>query len=149
MAKVLGIDLGTANTLVYIRERGMRRGDKSISWLAYVVSRLLDIKPIIRAHRNETVTIAKVRQHSKAVEKLFRHGAERIRKGLLVPMVGVSYSGEPAAVLSMPGYAELAAAASEKKVELMLSMMAPAGAVNIGAGAVTLAYCAADAGEFS
>ncbi|HVT36416.1 MAG TPA: DegV family protein [Nevskiaceae bacterium] len=134
--------------LYYIHARTARRGDHSVGWAAYIIGNALDIKPIIRANRGETSPVAKVRHHDKAVEKLFLHGAAQIRRGLLVPMVNISYGGDPLAVPKMPGYGELARAATEKGVELMLSMMAPAGAVNVGGGAITMAYCARDASEF-
>ena len=134
--------------LYYIRARATRRGDHSISLPAYIIGNALDIKPIIKANRSETTPVAKVRHHAKAVEKLFLHGAAQIRRGLLVPVVNLSYGGDPLELPKMPGYGELARAATEKGVELMLSMMAPAAAVNVGGGAVTMAYCAQDAGEF-
>lgn len=134
--------------LYYIRERGKARGDTSVNLLAYLLGNALDIKPIIQAHRAETRPVARHRHHATAVERLFRHGAERIRSGLLVPMLGISYAGDPAEIPRMRGYEQLAAAAQEKGVELMLSMMAPAGGVNVGAEAVSMAYCAPDAGDF-
>jgi DegV family protein with EDD domain len=136
------------NDLYYIRARTQKRGEKSVSLLAYLLGRALDIKPIIQAHAGETRPVARVRSFEAAVERLFRHGAERIRAGLMVPMVNVSYGGDPADVPKMRGFDVLEAAARERKVELMVSMMAPAGAVNIGGGAVTLAYCG-DPGEFT
>lgn len=134
--------------LYYLRARATLRGDKSVSLYSYIVGKSLDIKPIIKANRSETTTIAKVRHHARATQQLFEHAARQIRRGLLVPVVGISYGGDLALVRRMPGYAELAEVAVAHDVEIMLSMMAPAAAVNVGAGAVTLAYCAADAAEY-
>jgi DegV family protein with EDD domain len=134
--------------LYYVRARATRRGDHSVGLYSYVLGSALDLKPIIKANRSETAAVAMVRHHDKAVEKLFAHATQQIRRGLLVPMVNISYGGDPSAITNMPGYAALAAAAAEKGVEVMLSMMAPAAAVNVGGGGLTLAYCAADAGEF-
>lgn len=134
--------------LYYIRARATLRGDNSISLYSYVLGKSLDIKPIIKANNSETTTVAKVRHHDKAAKKLFEHAARQIQRGLLVPMIGISYGGETALVAQMPGYAQLAEAAAAQGVELMVSMMAPAAAVNVGAGALTLAYCATDAAEF-
>ena len=135
--------------LYYIRARATLRGDKSVGLYSYVLGKSLDIKPIIQANRSETSTVAKVRHHARAAQKLFEHAAAQIRRGLLVPMIGISYGGDPSAITKMAGYSELAETAAKAGVELMLSTMAPAAAVNVGAGALTLAYCAPDAGEFS
>ena len=134
--------------LQYLMTRATARGDNSVSWLSYILGSALDLRPVIQAHRAGTRTVAKIRHHAKAVERVFQHGAAQIRRGLLVPMVGVSYGGDPAAVRAMPGFAGLEQAATENGIELMLSMMSPAAAVNVGSGAVTLAYCARDGGEF-
>lgn len=134
--------------LYYVHERARRRGDSSIGLASYVIGKSLNLKPIIQANSSETVTVARARHHARAAEKLFQHATRQVQRGLMVPMIGISYGGDPARVPAMPGYAELADAARAHGVELMLSMMAPAAAVNVGGGAVTLAYCAPDAAEF-
>lgn len=134
--------------LYYIRARATKRGDHSVSLLSYILGSALDIKPIIQANRAETRTAEKVRHFADATERLLRHGAERIAAGALqVPMVGVSYGGDPAEIRALPGFDALERAAAQRGVELMLSMMAPATAVNVGGGALSLAYCG-DPGEF-
>jgi len=134
--------------LYYIRTRAARRGDHSVNLLSYVLGQTLDIKPILQASRGDTRTIAKVRRYDAAVERLFRHAADRIEAGLLVPLINISYGGDPAAVPNMPGFALLQQAADQYRIELMISTMAPASAVNVGIGALSLAYCG-DAGEFA
>jgi DegV family protein with EDD domain len=136
------------NDLYYMRARAAKRGDHSVGPLAYLVGSALDLKPLIQAHGGETRAVRRVRHFDAAVLTLFQHGAERIRQGLLVPMIGVSYGGDPAEIEKMPGYDELATTARERGVELMTSMMSPAAAVNVGGGGITLAYCA-DPGEFA
>ncbi len=134
--------------LLSLRVRGAQRGEDSISWFRYTLATLFDIKPVIRTNRSMSVPIATIRHFDKAVEKVFAHGATEIRRGLLVPMMNVSYGGDIDKLRSMPGFAELNSAAAEHGVELMLSVMSPAAAINIGTGAVSLAYCGNDPNEF-
>ncbi|HBP67382.1 MAG TPA: 6-phosphogluconate dehydratase, partial [Alcanivorax sp.] len=47
--------------------------------------------------------------------------------------VCLSYAGDAARVPTMPGYAELEAAAREHDVQLLVSTMSPTGAINVGA----------------
>ena len=132
------------NDLYSLRARGAERGDDNVGWFRYTFATLFDVKPIIRTNRSISVPIATIRHFDKTVERAFQHGAEQIRRGLLVPMVGVSYSGDPEKIRAMPGFAELRKAAEEHGVELMLSMMSPAAALNVGIGTVSMAYCAKD-----
>lgn len=132
-----------------LRARGAQRSDDNVSWLQYTLGTAFDIKPVIRTNRAATMPIAMIRHYDKAVEKTFHHCAAQIRRGLLVPMVGVSYGGDPELVRTMPGFVRLQQAAAENGVELMLSMMSPAGATNVGVGAVSIAYCARNPIEFA
>lgn len=134
--------------LLSLRVRGAERGDDSINWFRYTLATLFNVKPVIRTNRSMSVPIATIRHFDKAVENVFRHGAAQIRRGLLMPVIGVSYGGDIEKLRAMPGFTEFSQVAAENGVELMLSMMSPAAAINIGAGAVSLAYCSRDPGEF-
>lgn len=134
--------------LLSLRVRGAERGDDSISWFRYTLATLFDVKPVIRTNRSMSVPIATIRHFDKAVERVFIHGAAQIRRGLLVPVIGVSYGGDTDKLSAMPGFAEFSKVAADHGVELMLSVMSPAAAINIGAGAISLAYCSETPGEF-
>lgn len=129
------------NDLHHMRARAVKRGDQSVGWLATQVASALDIKPIIHAHRSRTEVVARPRHFPAATAQLFAHAEACIRRGLKVPMLALSYGGELSELEALSGYGALAATAREYGVELMTSMMAPAGAVNVGAGTLTLAYC--------
>lgn len=125
--------------LAYRRSR--QRGERSISALKYWGAQLFDIYPIMHLHGNDTSSAARMRHWTAAAERLMRHGIEQIGAGLKLPFMNLSYGGDLAALTELPGYAELVRVAEQAGVELMCSMMAPAAAVNIGAGALSLAYC--------
>ena len=67
---------------------------------------------------------------------------DQVRAGLESPHVCISYGGDPATVPGLPGYADLAAAVQEKGAEILISMMSNTAAVNVGTGAVSLAFAA-------
>ncbi len=134
--------------LYSLRVRGAERGDDSINWVRYMLARLFDIKPVIRTNRSMSVPIATIRHYDKAVENVFMHGADQIRRGLLIPMISVSYGGDTDKLHAMPGFTALKNVAAVHGVELMLSVMSPAAAINIGAGAISLAYCSKNPKEF-
>lgn len=127
--------------LYNLHARGAERGDDNVGWFRYTFATLFDIKPIIRTNRSISVPIATIRRFDKTVERVFVHATEQIRRGLLVPMISMSYSGDPEKIRAMPGFAELSKVAAEHSIELMLSMMSPAAAIHVGIGTLSLAYC--------
>lgn len=133
---------GTFPDLYYVRERGRKKGDKSVNWLSAFMGTALDIKPIICARGGETFPVTKVRGFEAAVERVFDYTAARIQQGLLAPVVCVSYAGDEEAIKQMPGYERLAKAAQANDVRLMTSMMCTTGGVNLGPGALTVGFIA-------
>jgi fatty acid-binding protein DegV len=128
--------------LIHLRNRIKKRGDRSVSLFSAMVGTALDIKPLLRCYRGETAPVGKVRVFDHGAEMLFGYATRRVRAGLLVPLVCVSYGGDLAVLLHLPGYVELRAACEECGVELMEAPMSITGMVNVGEGAVTLGFAA-------
>lgn len=128
------------NDLYYIRNRGIKKGEKSIGLLTYAIGSALDIKPVILCYRGETQPVAKVRGYERAVEKMFRHVAAEVRRGIGTTHLCISYGGPLNQVAALPGYDELAKAARERKVDILTSIMSATAAVNTGGGCVAVAW---------
>lgn len=126
----------------YVRERGRKKGDSSVSFVGALLGKALDIAPILCGHDGDTFPVAKVRGFEAAVQRLFAYAEERIRQGLLSPYVCVSYAGEEDMISQLPGFDRLAKVAQEHAIELLTSMMSTTGGGNIGPGAVSLALIA-------
>ncbi len=128
--------------LFHIYKRAVKKGDTSINWGTYKLGQMLDMKPILHCHQDVTRSIAKVRGFEAGVQRLFANAARQVRAGLESPHVCISYGGDPDSVTRLPGYAELAAAVRERGAEILISMMSNTAAVNVGTGAVSLAFAA-------
>jgi DegV family protein with EDD domain len=128
--------------LFHIYKRASKKGDKSIGWGSYTLGSMLDVKPILYCHMDNTGPVDKVRGFETGVERLFGKAADRIRRGLEAPYICISYGGSLDAVPKLPGYAALHLAARENGVEILLSPMSKTAAVNVGPGAVSLAFAA-------
>ncbi len=128
--------------LHYLRARARKKNDRSVSLFSAVLGSALDIKPILRCFRGETAAVGKARGFEQAAQQLFDYAAARVRKGLLVPVVCVSYGGDLAVLSHLPGYAGLRAACEESGVALLEAPMSITGMVNVGEGAVTLGFAA-------
>ncbi|HZX71635.1 MAG TPA: DegV family protein [Rhodanobacter sp.] len=128
--------------LYYLRARAKKKNDRSVSLFTAMLGSALDIKPILRCFRGETGPVGKVRGFEQGAQALFHYAAKRVRDGLLVPVVCVSYGGELGVLGDLPGYARLREACQECGVELMEAPMSITGMVNVGEGAVTLGLAA-------
>ncbi|WP_291190131.1 DegV family protein [Frateuria sp.] len=128
--------------LHHLRNRTKKKGDRSVSLFSAVVGTALDIKPLLRCFRGETGPVGKVRGFEHGAETLFGYAARRVRAGLIVPVVCVSYGGELAELARLPGYDGLREACEETGVTLLEAPMSITGMVNVGEGAVTLALVA-------
>ena len=128
--------------LYYIRARAQKKGEKSVGLIGAAIGTMLDIKPIIRAYREETGPVSKARGFEQAAEKLLQYAARRIRAGLQSPTICLSYGGDPEEVKQLPGYDELMLEARNHSVQLLLSVMSVTAGVNIGPGGLGLGLTA-------
>jgi len=133
---------GLPSDLYHLRSRAHKKGDKSVGWFKYAVGSALDIKPLIRANRNETASIASIRHFDEGSRRLCQFAAERIRAGLLAPTLCVSYSGDLEKLEKLPGYQELKAVAHEYGVTLYASVASVTACINVGEGALNIGFCA-------
>ncbi|NII11966.1 DegV family protein [Oleiagrimonas sp. C23AA] len=126
--------------LYYLRARAKKKGDRSVGLFGAALGSALDIKPLIRAHHGETGPVGKVRGFETGVETLIEHTIERIRAGLLVPVVTVSYGGALEELPAMPGYTRLREVCIEHEIELLESPMSITGMVNVGEGGLVIGF---------
>lgn len=129
--------------LYQLRARAQKKGDRSVGWLRYAVGSALDLRPLIRGHRNETGPIATMRHFDVGVQRCFDYLLARLRAGLLAPYIVISYGGPLSQLRKLPGFAELERAAHAAGVELLCSLMSITGAINVGEGALSFALAAA------
>ena len=128
--------------LYYLRARAKKKNDHSVSLLSAVLGSAMDIKPLLRGYRGETAPVGKVRGFDHGAETLLAYAAQRVRAGLIVPFVCVSYGGDLGLLPTLPGYTGLQAACEECGVELMEAPMSITGMINVGEGALTLGFAA-------
>ncbi|MBS0212357.1 MAG: DegV family protein [Proteobacteria bacterium] len=126
----------------YLRARAMKRGDRSVTWMKATLGTLLDIKPILRAYRNDTAAVGKAKGFDNAARMLLTYTADRVKKGLMAPYVNLSYGGELDKLRALAGYDVLARTCEEQGVRLGEAVMGLTGMVNIGEGALTVGFAA-------
>jgi DegV family protein with EDD domain len=128
--------------LYYLRARAKKKGDRSVGLFSAVLGSTLDIKPLLRGYRGETSPVGKVRGWEQGCETLFSYAADRVRAGLLVPVMCAAYGGDLAELPKLPGFSKLEQACQEHNVTLMQAPMSITGMVNVGEGAVCIGFAA-------
>src|SRR5699024_3788337 len=132
-----------------LRARARKKGDRSVGLFGAALGSALDIKPILRGWQGRTEPVAKLRGFDHGALALFEHTANRIRDGLMVPTVRISYGGALSDLRALPGYELIPEACAESGVTLLESNMSITGMVNVGEGAITVGYaCAEDDADF-
>ena len=126
--------------LHYLRNRIKKRGDKSVSFLSAALGTALDIKPILHCNRGDTGPVGKVKGMNSAVRKMFDFATSRVDAGLMTPTICLSYGGDLHELRVMPGYDQLRQACAANNVEVFEAFMGLSGLVNVGKGAVLVAF---------
>ena len=126
--------------LHYLRNRIKKRGDKSVSFLSAELGTALDIKPILHCNRGDTGPVGKVKGMNSAVRKIFDFATSRVDAGLMTPTICLSYGGDLHELRVMPGYDQLRQACAANNVEVFEAFMGLSGLVNVGKGAVVVAF---------
>lgn len=133
---------GLPSDLYHLRSRAHKKGDKSVGWFKYAVGSALDIKPVIRAHRNQTAPIDSIRHFDKGSRHLLQFASDRIRAGLLAPTLCLSYTGELEHLQEMSAYQDMLAVARQHEVEVHASVASITACINVGEGALNIGFCA-------
>lgn len=129
--------------LGYIRARAQKKGDRSVGWFSVMLGSALDIKPLLRAYRNETAPVAKLRHFDEAAEKCFAYLKRLIvNQKLLTPTLALGYGGKLEEMEQLPGYGDLIATCKNHKIEVIRSVMSITSVVNVGEGSLAFAVAA-------
>lgn len=137
-----------ADDLAHLRQRGFQKGDRSglldtVRGAALGVGSWLDLKPVLSVQSGADKPVALSPSFDQAAEKLFAHAAKRVAANeLLAPQLCLSYAGDLSVVRDLPGFSALQHLCAEREVALKLSLLSATSAINLGRGALSLAYAA-------
>jgi DegV family protein with EDD domain len=126
--------------LEHIYKRASKRGDKSINWASFMLGSMLDIKPILLGHMDETRPVAKLRRFDAAVETMLANATRAVEAGLLAPAICIGYGGDTAKVQDMPGFPQLKEAATKAGVTIHIAPMSITAGAHTGPGCLTVAF---------
>ncbi|BCE00357.1 DegV family protein [Marinicellulosiphila megalodicopiae] len=131
---------GVPKDVAYIRERALKKGVDSVSFFGAVLSKTFDIHPIICVHNNTNQAVAKVRNRTNAIEKMFDYAIDCIKNNkLLMPTIVISYAGEINELVITNAFRRLFDVAKEYDIELHKTVSNVTAGLNLGPGAVSMA----------
>lgn len=128
--------------LYFVHKRGKKKGENSISWMSYKIGSMMDVKPIIQAHRGETEAIMKASGFDAALKKLLEHAMRQIKQGLATPVIAISYAGDLRDMESNPLVNQFIDYTKKNGIKVLLSVMSTTAAINVGTGSFSLAFAA-------
>jgi fatty acid-binding protein DegV len=126
--------------LYYLYVRAREKGDASIGLGRYLADKARDVKPIIAVRLGETEVVSEARGFEEALRLLLFIAAAKIKEGLRVPAVAISYAGDPSVIEALELYRDFVAMAQAHGVEILTSIMSPTGAVYVGPRALALSF---------
>lgn len=130
--------------LHYMRERTRQKGDRSISWLSANLGKALNISPIVYGGQNTTESVAKVKGHTNAINRIVEHAIESIEMGLQTPFVSVAYAGDLNDLNDLEKFTQLKQVAKKKNVRVATSVATLSTMINLGPGNFSLAVAPND-----
>ena len=120
-------------------ERGRTRNENPIGWTQAFFANALSIHPIVCIVDEASRVLAKPIGFENAVLALFRHARIKIAKGLISPIVTITYSGPLEELKRLPGYEEMQSTAREHKVQIVPAVMSVTAGMYTTVGSISLA----------
>lgn len=124
---------------VYARHRQKQKGNKTISLPVALLANALSLSPITLAQNNKIDVIdLKTRGFESSIEKMLKYCLDRVKEGLVAPLINLSFAGDPALVTAHDSFKKLQQACDDANVKLYIGVMCLAASINTGPGALSI-----------
>ena len=124
---------------VYARHRQKQKGNKTVSYPVAVLAKTLQVSPITLAqNQNIDVVDLKTRGFDNALGKVLEYCIDRVREGLLAPLINISIAGDPASLIKNNSYKRLQHVCADAGVKVYVGVMTLGATINVGPGAVSV-----------
>lgn len=126
----------------YLAARTRDPIERTVGMAGAAMADLMDVKPLIRAHRGLSRIVARSRGFEAAARRLFAFTQRKVEEGLLAPVVCVGYGGDLAELRALPGHEALRRTCIAAGVILMDCTMSLTSLANLGRGALGIGFAA-------
>lgn len=124
--------------IYYSRQRALEKGIKSVGWGAALIGKAAGLTPIIENYADQANAIATKRGEQKALESLLQYAIDRIKDGLYLPVVNISYAGDLDDLHSLPIVENLKTTAKEHNVNVLFGVMKLGSSMMYGPGGFSI-----------
>ncbi len=124
--------------IYYSRQRALEKGIKSVGLAPALLGKAVGLTPIIENYSDEGRPIATKRGADKAMQSLLQYAIDRIKDGLYIPVVNISYAGDLEDIHAMPIVDELKETANKHKVKVMFGVMKIGSSMMYGPGGFSI-----------
>jgi DegV family protein with EDD domain len=137
-----------ASDLLYAYTRAKAKNEHSITWGKYALATSLGLKPVLRFYQGNSTTVGRGRGFDGALSKVIEHLKQKLKQGLRINRINISYSGDLNDIELSNDYLALVGFAKNHGVDVMISHMSVTLAVNIGEKAIMVAF-ASESSDFN
>ena len=125
--------------VMYSRSRAMEKGIKTMSFPAALFGKSVGLNPLVQiSYDHETKPVLMKRGIDTAIVSLLEFATQRVKEGLFVPIINLSYGGDPKDLEKFESYQKLVVESKKYKVKLLVGVMSLAAGVIFGPGALTM-----------
>lgn len=130
--------------LLYIRQRGYQKGERSVSYMSALMGKTMSITPILYGGQNQTAAVGKLKGQTNAINRIIEHAINAIHAGLKSPHISIAYGGPLHELDKFERMAELKEVANEHGVEVSTSVATLSTVINMGPKNFSLAVAPND-----
>lgn len=109
--------------LLYTRQRAIEKGVKTVGFGTALLGKTVGLTPIVEICNDKTTPISTKRGFDGALERLVEYTIDRIKDGLYIPIVNISYAGDLKDIRNLPVMNKLQDVAVKHKIKLMFGVM--------------------------
>lgn len=124
--------------LFYSRKRAIEKGVKTVGFAPALLGKTVGLTPIVEIYNDLTTPVVAKIGFEKSFDSLIRYAIDRIKDGLYIPIVNISYAGDLNDIHQEPIIDELKEVAAKHKVKLLFGVMALGSSTVYGPGGFSI-----------
>lgn len=124
--------------LVYTRKRSIEKGVKTVGIGTALIGKTAGLTPIVEICNDVVTPISTKRGFENALDQLVEYAIDRIKDGLYVQVVNISYAGDLADLYGLTQIRKLQSVAKQHKVKVFFGIMGLASSSVYGPGGFSI-----------
>jgi len=133
----------TVDDIAYTRHRISARGDHSLNSVSLLLGKMLNIKPMVHHYHGKSEVVGRFRGRSAVLSQIFTLITEHVvKQRLKTPNIIISHADALHEVYQADKFSQLRTVCEIHGVNLHIVPMSISGVMNLGVGALTVAFAA-------